>query len=330
MTRWFGRSAAVVLALAAAGGLMAHAGPAETLLRVIVFRGVQNVPIYAAQAEGFFAKRGLKVELHFTPNSVVLRDGLAKGEYDLAHTAVDNAIAMVEAAKVDVVVLMGGDNSLNGLYVQPEIRSIADLRGKTVAVDAPDTAYAFQLYKMLALGGVPRGEYTVKAVGASTSRLEALLKDKTYAASMLNLPHSLMAEQGGLRNLGMAVQAIGPYQGTAAFALRGFIRTHGDAVVRYIQGYVEGLRWVKTRANKAEAVALLVERLKLSPEMATQCYDLVADPAGGFATDARLDPEAMKNVLKLRVEMTGQGGGAPPSPDKYLDLSFYERALAGL
>jgi ABC-type nitrate/sulfonate/bicarbonate transport system substrate-binding protein len=320
----------VALALAVAAGLMAPSQAAEIPLRVIVFPGLQNLPIYAAQTKGLFARRGLKVDLHFTPNSMVLREGLAKGNYDLAHAAVDNAIAMVELAKVDVVVVMGGDNGLNGLYVQPDIRSIADLRGRTVAVDAPNTAYALQLYKMLAMNGVQRGEYTVKAVGGASSRLEALLKDKSYAASMLNLPHSVRAERGGLRSLGMAVQAIGPYQGSGAFATRSWARANEDTVVRYIQAYLEGLRWVKTPANKAESVALLVERLKLDPEVAGQCSDVVADPAGGYATDARLDVEGFKNVLKLRAEIEGQWGGTPPSPEKYLDLSYYERALAGL
>lgn len=126
--------ALVALALVVAAAPPAPARAAETPLRMIVFPGVQNLPIYAAQAKGFFARRELRVDLTFTPNSMALREGLAKGTYDLAHTAVDNAIAMVELAKVDVVVLMGGDSSLNGLYVQPDIQSVAELRGRTVAV----------------------------------------------------------------------------------------------------------------------------------------------------------------------------------------------------
>jgi hypothetical protein len=35
--------------------------------------------------------------------------------------------------------------------------------------------------------------------------------------------------------------------------------------------------------------------------------------------------------LKLRAEMLGTWGSNPPPPiSKYLDLSFYQRALAGL
>ena len=54
------------------------------------------------------------------------------------------------------------------------------------------------------------------------------------------------------------------------------------------------------------------------------------DPTRGFATDAKFDIEGFRNVLKLRAEMLGTWGGTPPAPEKYLDLSYYQRALAGL
>ena len=60
-------------------------------LKVIVFEGVQNLPIFAAQAQGYFEQESLNIELTFTPNSWTLRDGLQAGLFDIAHTAVDNA-----------------------------------------------------------------------------------------------------------------------------------------------------------------------------------------------------------------------------------------------
>ena len=109
-------------------------------LTVIVFPGVQNLPMFAAQAKGFYAKRGLDVDIKFTPNSDELRNGLAEGRYQIAHSAVDNAFALKDKANVDIAVVLGGDNSLNRLFVQPEIQSLADSKGKTVAVDAVNTA----------------------------------------------------------------------------------------------------------------------------------------------------------------------------------------------
>ncbi len=111
---------------------------------------------------------------------------------------------MIEVAKADAVVLMGGDNSFNGLYVQPEIHSYADLRGKTVVVDAPDTAYALQLYKMLQVHGLQKGDDAVKPVGGTPLRLEALREDKRNAVAVLNPPFSVLAEKEGFRRLALA------------------------------------------------------------------------------------------------------------------------------
>jgi ABC-type nitrate/sulfonate/bicarbonate transport system substrate-binding protein len=125
------------------------AAPAQTQLKVMVFPGLSNVPIFAAQHKNLFAKHGLAIELLNTPNSDVLRNGLAKGDHQIAHAAVDNAVAMVELAKADVAIVTGGDNGFNRVFVQPEINAYAQLRGKTVVVDAPNTAYALLLYKVL-------------------------------------------------------------------------------------------------------------------------------------------------------------------------------------
>src|SRR5437588_3228206 len=159
---------------------------AETKLTVIVFPGVQNLPMFAAQAKGFFGKRDLTVDLKFTPNSDELRNGLAEGRYQIAHSAVDNAFAMKDKANVDIAVVLGGDDSFNRLIVQPEITSLADIKGKTVAVDAVNTAYAFQLYEMLRQKGINKGDYEVKTVGGTGHRLDALTKDKTYGTTSIN------------------------------------------------------------------------------------------------------------------------------------------------
>ena len=105
-------------------------------IRVKVFPGAQNLPLFAGLAKGLFAKRGVAVELLFTVNSTELRDGLANGDIEVAHAAVDNSVAMVELAGKDTVIVMGGDSSMNELFVQGNIASAADLRGRTVIVDA--------------------------------------------------------------------------------------------------------------------------------------------------------------------------------------------------
>jgi ABC-type nitrate/sulfonate/bicarbonate transport system substrate-binding protein len=317
-----------ILGLVAAACLIQQPAHADGIpVHVINFPGVQDLPFFVATEKGFFAKHGLDVIVTVTGSSTELREGLAAGKFDIAHTASDNAVAMVELQHADTAIVMGGDNSFNHLFVSPEIKNYQDLRGKTLVVDAPNTAFALVAYQMLADHGVKRSEYKISLEGGTpVKRLAAMADTKIAQAGMLNLPYSVLAPGKGLRDLGTLTSAIGPYQGTTGFVMRPWAKAHRDTLVRYIASYIQAVRWIKNPAHKAEAVAMLVAHLKLSPEIAGQCYDIVANPKTGFAKDAKLDRAGFRNVLKLRAVVEGQWGGKPPGANKYLDLSFYNQA----
>lgn len=301
------------------------------MIRVIAFPGMTNLGLFAADAHGFFADRRMDVRIEFTPNSDHLRDRLADGTYDVAHAAVDNAVAMVELAGADAVIVQGGERSLNELFVQPEIGAVAELRGRQVLVDAPNTAYALQLKKILKLRGlVPGRDYELVPIGNTPQRWEAMRDNKRYAGTMLGPPFSVLARRHGLRSLGLAVKFIGPYQGTGVFTLRSWAEAHASELVRYLAAVIEGIRWTLTPAHRAAAEALLARRLKLPADVVTAALAAAADPASGLTPDSHFDLDGFKNVLALRAEIEGQWNGAPPAPHRYYDLTYYERALAAL
>jgi ABC-type nitrate/sulfonate/bicarbonate transport system substrate-binding protein len=300
-----------------------------TVLKVMVFPGMTNFPIFVAQHNGLFAKQGLSIELLAAPNSEVQRNGLAKGDHQIIHTAADNPVAMVEVGKQDAIIVTGGDNGFNHIIVQPDIKSLADLRGKTVVVDAPHTAFALLLYKALKNAGLDKGDYGVNSVGGTTQRLNAM-KDTTNAAGIMGLPFIFMAVASGLKDVGSATSFIGAYQSDCVTVMRDWAKANSETLTRYIKVLIEARRWILDPANKTAATALLVERLKLKPEIAEKAYAVVTDPKDGMAKDAKFDRPGFENVLKLRAEIEGQWGGHPPAPEKYVDLSYYDKALAGL
>jgi ABC-type nitrate/sulfonate/bicarbonate transport system substrate-binding protein len=299
---------------------------AQTALRAKVFPGAQALPVMAGVQQGIFERHGIKLELLFTQTSQEQRDGLASGDFQIAHAAVDNAVAMVERAKQDVIIVTGGDSSMNEFFAQPDVRSIADLKGRVVIVDAPNTAYALQAKKIMRLNGLKDSDYTVKPVGGTLFRYRAMREDKSNAASMLNPPFSIDAPNAGLKSLGRAVDLIGPYQATGAWVLRKWAMANTDTLERYIAALIESTRWAVAPANKEAAAKMLAERFKLQPEVAARTLDMLADPKFGLAPDARFDLAGFRNVLALRAEIEGDWGGTPPAPERYVDLSFYERA----
>src|SRR5450631_967304 len=204
---------------------------ADATIRVNTFPNAKALPVYVGIAKGFFARYGLTVEVEHTASSQSQRDGLAAGRFQIAQAALDNAVAMIEVAKQDVVIVSGGDSGMNEFFVQPGIASFADLKGKTIVVDAPDTAYALQAKKLLLRNGLVEGrDYTVKQVGAVPFRYKAMIEDKSNAGGILNLPFTVEAAERGLKSLGGLVDLLGPYQAAGAFVMRPWARDNGDAL----------------------------------------------------------------------------------------------------
>ncbi len=111
-----------------AQGFMAQGLPARAAdapIRVNTFPNAKALPVYVGIARGFFAKYGLSVEVEHTESSQSQRDGLAAGQFQIAQAALDNAVAMIEVAKRDVVIVSGGDSGMNEFFVQPGIASFA-------------------------------------------------------------------------------------------------------------------------------------------------------------------------------------------------------------
>jgi len=296
-----------------------------TPVPVSAFPGTQALPIFAAQAIGAFACRGLAVEVTPAPNSDEQRSGLAQGRYLVAQGAADQAVAMVEVAKADAVIVLGGDGGFNRLFVQPDIASLAELRGRTLAVDVPDTGWSFALYRILAQHGLGAGDYALTAVGAPARRFAAMRHDGSVAAAILNPPFSIHAQRAGLRDMGTVAAALGRYQGFVSYVMRAWARANAETLAAYIAAYLDGLRWARDPANRPAATALYAERLALPPDIAADVYAAAVDPSEGLAADAALDLAGFATVLRLRADFVGK---APAAPERYLDLSYRRGALA--
>jgi ABC-type nitrate/sulfonate/bicarbonate transport system substrate-binding protein len=299
---------------------------------VIVFPGGFNWPIWIAQDKGYFANGGIEVKLTNTPNSVFQLTGLIEGRFDIGMTAIDNVVAYMEgqgeaqvATQPDLFVFMGADNGFLSLVVAPEIKSFADLKGKTLSVDAMTTGYAFVLFDLLERAGLKKDDYEVVRAGGVLSRWDAL-RERKHAGTMLITPFDILAKNAGFNVLQPAIDVYKHYQGLVGATRRGWARDNRPKLEAYIRGYVAAVDWLGTPANKDEAIAILRKNLpQMSPELAEQSYAALAPPKG-FFPKARIDMEGVKRVLELRSRY-----GAPQKTlsdaAKYYDATYYEAAV---
>jgi ABC-type nitrate/sulfonate/bicarbonate transport system substrate-binding protein len=323
-------SSLLLLTLILAMGLAQQEGRSqtETLVRVSAFPNAKTLPVYLGLSKGVFEQHGLKINLSLTESSNEQRADLGSGRLDVVHSAVDNALAMIEVAKKEAVIVSGGDSGMNDFVVQADIKGFADMKGKTLVVDASNTAYALQAKKILLQFGLKDGlDYTVKPVGAVVYRYQAMVKSHDNSASILNLPFNVVAQEHGLKSLGRMVDIFGAYQAVGTFVMRDWAVSHRSLLETYLQAYIESLRMVRDPKNKAECIRLLKDKLEISDWAAQKTYEQLLDPNFGFTPDAEFNKIGFENMLKLRAEIERKDTDSVKRPEAYFDLSYYDEAL---
>jgi ABC-type nitrate/sulfonate/bicarbonate transport system substrate-binding protein len=301
-------------------------------LEVIVFPGGFNWPIWVAEEKGFFRQNEIAVNITPTPSSVFQLTNLIDGKFDIAMTAVDNLVAyregQGEAPKVgnDLVAVMGADRGFLNFVSLPEIKSMQDLRGKTVSVDARNTGYALVLFELLDRAGLREPDYTIDRAGGVMQRFGALM-EKKHAATMLISPFELQAKQKGFNVLANASQSFGAYQGLVAGVRQEWARENGARLRAYIRAYVSSVEWLYDPANKKEALDIFNKRIPNSTQaMAEAAYMVLLNENTGFQRRAELETAGLQQVLNLRAKW-----GVPKKEmgpvSRYYDPSYYDAAL---
>jgi ABC-type nitrate/sulfonate/bicarbonate transport system substrate-binding protein len=306
--------------------------PMPTPLRVIAFDGGWNLPVWAAQRQGFFEAQGVSVQLTYTPTSVYLITKLLDGTFDIALGGMDNIVAYQEGqgeAKIpdnpDLFAFLGGDDGFASIVAAPGVKSFAELKGRTVSVDAMTTGYAFMVRELLARNGIAETDVSFVRAGGTASRYQALIAGK-QDATMLRTPFELLARERGFNQLATA-QSLGAYQGTVGMARRSWAREHESAMLGFLRAYRAGTDWLYDRANREIVEALLVANIRdMTPALAKRSYDLLLADKGGMTRDVALDIDGIRTVLQLRSKY-GQPAKKLDDPMKYVDLSYYEKAF---
>ena len=327
MTSLMMRAVAVgTLALAIASGAQA----AE--VRLLSFGGATNLPIWVAQEKGYFEKEGIKLTFATTTGSVDQMRDFYAGKYDIISTAFDNIVAYAEGQSdiplpgpFDMFAFAGIHGGMNSLMVRPEIKSYADIKGKTVAVDALKSGYGIVLYQILKdRGHLELGkDFQTISVGNTDKRLEAMHQGKAVAA-IVGAPQDMAAERDGFKFLADAAKELGSYQGSALVARRGYAKDHEADLLGVIRAIAAAQDHIF--ADKADAIAVLKKNSKgLNDQDAEKLYARLTSH-GGLIPHAAMDIKGVQHLLRMR-ETYGEPKKKMGPVSRYVDTSFYAKAM---
>ena len=320
--RWSPLVLVVLAALLGLPPLLADAGPDPQQkglrpVRLITFS--VDAATQAAVSRGFFAAQGLDVQHTITPNSTFQMQGLGRGDFDIASTAFDNVLAWSGREGAEIVAFLQRTQGEDlPLYVRPEIQSWDDLRGKKLAADAVDTAFALVLRRILEERGLLLDrDYELIAAGSTPARLESMRQGETFAA-ILSTDLEAPAQAAGMRRMAHHTEVLPEYPGGVYAVNRTWGERNRDTVLRFIRAWEEAGQWV--RANRNAAVELVVATQGVTPEAAARRVD--EQPPSG-----RPNPAGLQISLDLR---TRYGYQLPMGPDlaRFFDPSYYQQAAS--
>jgi len=204
------------------------------------------------------------------------------------------------------------------VVAKPEIKSAADLRGKTIGISSfgSDTDLSMKIY---AASGKLDPEKDMKRIvaGSTAIRLQGL-KAGSIDATTLSPPFNIYAEQMGLRVLAY----VGDF---LEFPQRGLtvsdatLKNKRDLIKRLLRGTLRGLQFTLT--NRAETVRFIAKDYKLQESVADKVYSslLPAMSENGMATD---------KGLRVMIETLGTAVGKNVDfpPERLVDYTLLREA----
>jgi ABC-type nitrate/sulfonate/bicarbonate transport system substrate-binding protein len=302
-------------------------------VKLIAFPGAPNLPIFVAREKGWFEKHKIALDMTLTPNSAYQAEALAKGEFDIAGTAFDNVVAYTEGQGAvafetppDFFAFLGATQIELAIIAQSDLKTVSALSGKSLALDAPGTGFAFVLYHMLEKGGVKPGDYERVAVGATPTRWESV-RDGKHAATMTIEPFTSIAKAQSFNVLARSTETLADYQGGVFASRRSWAAKNPSAIKGFIKAYLEGLAWTLDPANREEAAQILLRNMPdIKPGVVGSVMASLLSPASGLTPKGAITIPGIMAVLDLRTRY-GKPGPALTDAHKYIDVSYYDAAV---
>ena len=318
------RAAAVALALAP---LLVSGADAQTATwRHGLISAHSDAGFFFMVQNGFAEKQGLKLEIVQFKTDITAQQSLIAGDLDSFEAG--PASSMVAAGR-------GGDIKIIGcnwqalpyvIYARSTIGSIADLKGKTVAISAPAGFPAVVARGILEKSGVPPETVNFANLGADVERYKAVLAGVADAA-VVSDEYEPIVERQGLKGLVAAKDAFPDYIRQCAMTTGKILAARRDDAVRFLRAEMTALRYALSHRDDA---------LRLTREMTGLKAD---DPRPEFVFDQAvrthaIDPDWPVPMAKLRwmQEQLIRDGSIKQSFDPALivDAGVRATALEGL
>jgi len=284
--------------------IVSYAGPTVTFL-----------PAEVARQRGFLREQNLDIKLLLT-RSEVDRAALISGSVDYTLRAGSSFVSAARGLPVRIVFL-GTMKPFWGLVVRPEVKSVGELKGKSVGVPGllgsqqVSAKFIFKHY------GLDPDKDVVYRVVDTGSRIAAILSG-SIDSSMMDYGEAFRAKKAGLKMLVNAAELHGLLAGGLAVNIKK-LNEQPDQVRRMLKAMTQALKYMQDNPEGTQQV--MMSWLKLDREMAADIYQM----ARNNYTKNGMVEESMLNSLV--TTMLAEAGIKGVTVSQLVDFSLLQQVL---
>ena len=197
--------------------------------------------LWVAQEGKIFEKYDIDSRLVLIASGSLMVQAMLGGDLPIAGAA-GSAAVDASLGGADVV-MFGSMVKVPAFYIMalPEIKTIDDLRGKSVGVTRFGSSTDFTMRYILRKQGLEPGRDVTLIQTGDLFAAAAMLRTRAIVAAPFSSPANLRAEEAGAKML-MNMGKAGVYFPHDAFmARRSFINTNEDLTRRFLKAYGEGV-----------------------------------------------------------------------------------------
>jgi NitT/TauT family transport system substrate-binding protein len=305
------RLLAHVSLLACAIPLAPVARAADTVIVGTVGSPSANLwPLFIGIDKGFFTEKDIKVDLVYVQSSAAVIQQLTAGALEVTmSTGLVDPIRAIEKGAPLAILRFETQSPPYALLAKPAIKTMRDLKGKTISVGGAKDITRIYVERMLTPNGVKPGEFDMVFAGATTARAAALQSGAVDAAILLP-PSNFQAVANGFNELGITADFAPelPFSGTVVSVP--WANGHKAILQRVLEAHEKSTLWFEDDRNRADAIRIMITASGLKPDEVEKAYDFYRK--GKF-----FDPTGRVSMTRLKALIVALEslGDLPPGMD---------------
>lgn len=217
-------------------------------------------PVYVAIENGIFKKNELDVELIDTvaggPTGIQL---VASGS---VHAGLSSLMAIINSVNADLPIIATTDlqSSMEGaplevFFVREDAgyTSVADLKGKTIAINLVKSSFHYSWIIALEQAGLKETDVTF-VVLSFAEQLLALQNGLVDAIGLMTPYNGVARATEGIVELFNALDVFGEKQFTTHFVNSTYAKKHPERAKKFVSSIVEAMEWIEAHQEEAKVI----------------------------------------------------------------------------